>query len=160
MRVFLKFFLLFLVLETTNSCNSPDRKAEMIRELMEVDRQFARESVELGVNEAFLKYIDDNCVLLRPNRHPVVGREKIAEMFSKPDSNFTLDWTPLAGDISESGDLGYTYGTYRSEMYSPEGELVTHEGTYVSIWKKDSLGHWKFVLDTGNQGLGKKPESN
>ncbi len=132
----------------------------MIRELLEIDRQFARESVENGVNEAFLKYIDNDCVLLRPNRHPVVGREKIAEMFSNPDSNFTLDWTPLSGDISESGDLGYTYGTYRSEMYSPEGELIVNQGTYVSIWKKDSKGNWKFVLDTGNQGLGQKPESN
>jgi ketosteroid isomerase-like protein len=39
---------------------------------------------------------------------------------------------------------------------SPEGTLVTREGTYVTIWKKGQNGNWKFVLDTGNQGLGKK----
>ena len=43
-------------------------------------------------------------------------------------------------------------------MDSPEGEEVTREGTYVTIWKKDADGNWKFVLDTGNQGLGVKNE--
>ena len=28
------------------------------------------------------------------------------------------------------------------------------QGTYVSIWKKDKIGAWKFVLDSGNQGIG------
>jgi ketosteroid isomerase-like protein len=27
-------------------------------------------------------------------------------------------------------------------------------GTYTSIWKKQSDGTWKFVLDTGNEGVG------
>jgi hypothetical protein len=27
------------------------------------------------------------------------------------------------------------------------------KGTYVSIWKKDENGNWKWVLDTGNPGL-------
>jgi ketosteroid isomerase-like protein len=52
--------------------------------------------------------------------------------------------------------MGYTYGIYTVEMDSPEGTVVTKEGTYATIWKKDKDGNWKFVLDTGNQGLGKK----
>jgi ketosteroid isomerase-like protein len=31
-------------------------------------------------------------------------------------------------------------------------------GTYISIWKKQSDGNWKFVLDSGNEGVGKEGE--
>jgi len=128
----------------------------MIGELMAVDRDFARLSLEIGAHESFLAYIDDSCVLLRPNRQPVIGRKKIEEMYSKPDTSFILKWEPLFAEIAESGDLGYTYGIYTVEMDSPEGNSVTRDGTYVTIWRKDANGNWKFVLDTGNQGLGNK----
>ena len=128
----------------------------MIGELMEVDRDFARLSLEIGAHESFLVYIDDSCVLLRPNRQPVIGRKMIEEMYSKPDTSFTLKWEPMFAEIAESGDLGYTYGIYTVEMDSPEGNSVTRDGTYVTIWRKDANGNWKFVLDTGNQGLGNK----
>jgi len=144
----------FILLLT--GCEDTKRRERMVNELMEVDREFARQSVEKGSHESFLAYIDDSCVLLRPNRQPVIGRKKIEEMFSTPDTSFTLNWEPLFADISESGDLGYTYGIYTVQMDSPEGDLVNKEGTYVTIWEKDQNGNWKFVLDTGNQGLGKK----
>ena len=144
-------FILFLY-----GCNDSHKNRRMANKLMEIDREFARLSVEKGATASFLRYIDDSCVLLRPNHYPVVGRQKIEEMFRSPDTSFTLNWEPLFADISSSGDLGYTYGTYNVEMDSPEGPVVTKEGTYVTIWKKDRNGDWKFVLDTGNQGLGNK----
>jgi ketosteroid isomerase-like protein len=137
-------------------CDETSKHGRMARELIDVDLEFARQSIELGAHESFLNFIDDSCVLLRPNRYPVIGREKIEEIYSKPDTSFTLNWKPLSAEISQSGDLGYTYGIYTVQMDSPEGNVVTKEGTYVTIWKKDRNGKWKFVLDTGNQGLGKK----
>jgi ketosteroid isomerase-like protein len=148
--VLMLFFILLLA-----GCSNNIKQNKLANELMEIDREFARQSVEKGSHQSFLMYIDDSCVLLRPNRLPVIGRQKIEEMYSKPDTSFTLNWKPLFADISESGDLGYTYGTYTVEMDSPEGKSVTMEGTYVTIWKKDKNGDWRFVLDTSNQGLGK-----
>jgi ketosteroid isomerase-like protein len=130
-----------------------------VNELLEVDREFSDLSLKIGAPESFLTYIDDSCVLLRPNRNPVIGRKKIEELYSTPDTSFTLSWKPLSADISGSGDLGYTYGIFTVSMDSPEGIKVTKEGTYVTIWKKDINGNWKFVLDTGNQGLGQKNET-
>lgn len=146
--------VLFLSSLFFTSCNDDQKQERMLAELMEVDRAFSDLSLEIGAHESFLAYIDDSCVLLRPNRKPIVGRNDIEEMFSKPDTSFTLTWEPLAADLSASGDMGYTYGIYTVQMDSPEGLAVTKEGTYVTIWKKDRNGKWKFVLDTGNQGLG------
>jgi ketosteroid isomerase-like protein len=125
-----------------------------VNELYEVERRFCDLSAEKGAHEAFLTFIDDSCALLRPNRYPVIGKEKIKDLFNKPDKSYTLSWEPKFADISSSGDLGYTFGIYQVKMDSPEGQIVTKEGTYVTIWKKNQNGEWKFVLDTGNQGLG------
>jgi ketosteroid isomerase-like protein len=149
--------LIFLTL-LQSGCDQASRQKQMAAQLLQVDRDFARLSVEKGATASFLAYIDENCVLLRPNRAPVIGRDKISEMYSTPDTSFTLNWEPLFADIASSGDLGYTYGIYTIEMDSPEGTTVTKEGTYATFWKKDKDGNWKFVLDTANQGLGKKKE--
>lgn len=148
--------IITLVIIILSGCIKTNNHERMVNELIEVDQEFAKQSVIKGSHSAFLEYIDDSCVLLRPNREPVVGRAKISEMFSSPDTTFSLNWNPLFAEVSESGDLGYTYGTFSIQMDSPEGAVVTKEGTYVTIWKKDHDGSWKFVLDTGNQGLGKK----
>jgi ketosteroid isomerase-like protein len=138
----------------SSGCNDSNKYEKAKKELIEVDLEFAKKSVAEGSNSAFLNYIDDSCVLLRPKRMPVVGRKNIEVMFSTPDTTFTLDWKPLYADVSQSGDLGYTYGIYTIDMDSPEGKTVTKKGTYVTIWKKNEKGEWRFVLDTGNQGIG------
>lgn len=136
-------------------CRKRDRE-ELRQELMNVDRAFSELSQEKGINKAFLEYIDDSVVLLRPNRLPVLGKEKVEENYSQADTNISLTWTPLYADVALSGDLGYTYGLYRYVIYLPEGDSETMEGSYASVWKKGADGNWKFVLDTGNSGLGRK----
>jgi len=98
-------------------------------------------------------------VLLRKNSFPIVGKAIIKEkFFSSSDSGYTLTWKPLYADIAQSGELGYTYGVYEFKAMDPEGKPIIGTGTYVSIWKKDQLGNWKFVLDTGNEGLEPKEQ--
>jgi ketosteroid isomerase-like protein len=145
----------FLIILFAGCIKTIDHK-QAVRELLDVDLKFAEKSMAVGSHTAFLEYIDDSCVLLRPKKMPVIGKEKIVEMFSSPDTSFTLNWTPAFAEVSKSGELGYTYGIYTVQMDSPDGSLVTKEGTYVTIWKKNKKGEWKFVLDTGNQGIGPK----
>ena len=149
----------FISIVFLSGCDEANKYERAKSELMQVDRDFSDLSIKIGAHESFLAYIEDSCVLLRPNRMPVVGRQKIVEMYSSPDTSFTLTWEPLFADISSSGDLGYTYGIYTVQMDSPEGEQVTKDGTYVTIWKKGKDGKWRFVLDTGNQGLGQQNDT-
>jgi len=63
-----------------------------------------------------------------------------------------LLWTPLGGGVSASGDLGYTYGTYEFRSRDEDGKLGSTYGKYATIWRKQSDGSWKVVLDMGNVG--------
>jgi ketosteroid isomerase-like protein len=143
-----KIFSTLLVLLISFGCNK-HTSIDMNKELIAIDREFSALSKEKGMNRAFLYYVAEDGVMLSPNKMPIVGKEKINALFQSNDSDKEFTWEPLYADISESGELGYTYGTY---TITTEGEI--QKGTYVSIWKKDSGGKWKFVLDSGNDGLG------
>lgn len=151
----LSFLILFstisLFAQTNNSLSSLD---ENRRNLMGVDKEFSKLSETLGVNKAFIFYVAEDGVLLRPNNPPIIGKKTMAEkVFSEPDSGYTLTWQPLYADIAQSGELGYTFGIYEMKTKDQEGKEILENGTYVSIWKKDQFGDWKLVLDTGNEGL-------
>ena len=120
--------------------------------MLEADRAFSRLCEEKGMKQAFLEYIDSNGVLLRPNHLPLLGADAIDFLIQQNDSAFTLKWEPRTGTVAHSGELGYTYGIY--ELKPGTKDTIIY-GNYVSIWKKQSDGKWKFVLDTGNEGIGK-----
>ena len=119
--------------------------------MMDADRAFSRLSEVKGMKAAFLDYIDSNGVLLRPKHLPLLGADAIDFLIQQNDSSFTLKWEPKNGMVAASGDLGYTYGLY---ILKPTSADTLIYGNYVSIWKKQSDGKWKFVLDTGNEGIG------
>jgi ketosteroid isomerase-like protein len=108
-------------------------------------------SVKEGMFSAFLSYMAEDGVILRDNSFPDKGKKALRERFEgKSDTSFVLSWDPLFENISASGDLGYTYGTHAT-LEKATG-LITR-GTYITIWQKQSDGNWKFVLDTGTEGL-------
>ena len=119
--------------------------------LLQTDREFSEMSEREGMFKAFLFYIADDGVILRNNSFPSKGKASLNDYFAgRSDTSFILAWEPLFENLSESGDLGYTYGIYTNTVKSTGS---VQKGTYVSIWKKQKDGSWKFVLDTGTQGL-------
>jgi ketosteroid isomerase-like protein len=119
--------------------------------LLKTDIDFSAMSGEKGMYKAFLFYVANDGVMLRNNAFPLEGKESLSSLFSKSDdSGFILRWQPLFEKISQSCDLGYTYGIF-SNTDKTTGKVS--KGTYVTIWEKQHDGKWKFVLDTGTQGL-------
>mgnify|MGYP003593614523 FL=1 len=148
------FIFLFIIAAVFFSCRQKDAKLAVTadkNEVLNADIEFSRLSETKGMKAAFIEYIDSNGVLLRPNEMPIIGANAIDYLIQQNDTGYSLTWQPNGGDISLSGDLGYTYGIYA--MRSSSKDTVIY-GTYTSIWKKQQDGKWKFVLDTGNEGVG------
>ena len=120
-------------------------------EMMEADRRFSKMSEEKGMKAAFIEYLDSNGVLLRPGRLPIAGADAVDILIQQNDAAYTMTWEPRNGVIAKSGELGYTYGIY---ALRPSAKDTVIYGTYVSIWKKEKGGTWKYVLDSGNEGIG------
>ena len=116
---------------------------------MAAERAFARTSVEKGIRESFLTFFAEDGINFQP--HPVKTREALlkrpAPQVRPP---IELNWQPAYADVSRAGDLGYTTGPYTLTDLSPD-KRPTQYGTYFSIWKKQSDGAWKVVVDAGIQ---------
>lgn len=147
---------LLLLTMITFSCteNGTQQSQPKPDEILQADRDFSTLSKAEGMKKAFLAFADESVVMLRDNGMPIIGKSSLESHYQNfTDSTFTLIWEPLYADISLSGELGYSYGIFtltpRDKSQKPE------QGTYCTVWKKDAEGNWKFVLDTGNDGLGK-----
>jgi ketosteroid isomerase-like protein len=121
--------------------------------LLKADKDFATYSEEKGIKNAYLEFVDSNGVLLRPNSVPIAGADAIDYIIAMQDENYTMTWKPNDAVVAASGELGYTYGTY---LLKPSVGDANFYGTYVSIWKKQADGKWKFVLNTSNEGVGEE----
>lgn len=153
MNNFLIFWALVLCLISCREPqkNEPGSGAFDKIEMLKADKEFSRMSEEKGMKMAFIEYLDSNGVLLRPNKLPIAGADAIDYLIRQNDSDYTLTWEPRNGAVAKSGELGYTYGVY---ALRPSTKDTVIYGTYVSIWKKDKNGRWKYVLDSGNEGIG------
>jgi ketosteroid isomerase-like protein len=154
-RVNLLFFVFIIIFLSIISCKKT-AKTSSTGDLLKTDRAFSKMSELKGMHAAFIEYIADEGVLLRNNSYPLKGKESLIDLYAgSDDSSFTLVWEPLYEQISSAGDIGYTYGIYNNTEH---GSRVVSRGTYVTIWQKEEDGSWKFVLDTGTQGLPDKSE--
>lgn len=151
-----RFLLILSILLPFSNCGKREKKAEgpnLTEEkihLLKADADFSALSTERGMKAAFMEFMDSNAVLLRPGYVPLVGANAIDFLLQQTDTSYTLSWKPKAAYVSRQADMGYTYGIYALEPKSADTVLY---GTYVSIWKKREDGKWKFVLDSGNDGI-------
>jgi ketosteroid isomerase-like protein len=122
-----------------------------LQNMMETDRAFSRMSEEKGVSEAFVYYADEKVILTEENKPPVIGIEELKMRFNRPKNpDMTLTWEPLKGDVAESGELGYTFGRWEIKSKTTSGIDTLTNGVYISVWKKQADGSWRFVLDGGH----------
>jgi ketosteroid isomerase-like protein len=77
----------------------------------------------------------------------VYGREAVAALFGPADPDHKLEWAPEYGIVASSGDLGFTVGFARSIVVAT-GQ--TGWIKYMTIWKKQRTGEWRYVQDGGN----------
>ena len=117
-------------------------------ELIKTDKEFSDKSVKEGMAAAFTAYADEDVILMRDKQYPILGIKELKEYYSKiKNRNVQLEWSPVKAEISKSGEFGYTFGNW---IYSTKDSKDTVYGNYVTIWKKQKDGSWKFVLDGGN----------
>lgn len=115
------------------------------KDLLKHDRAYAQASLKEGVVKAFNSYSTPEVRLYREGSLPTDHRQTSVALLVAATTG-QVSWTPIDGDVSRSGDLGYTHGTYE---ITDASKKVTERGSYVRIWR--GFGHeWRIVLDVTN----------
>lgn len=129
-----------------------DRDAEIAVErerLFRTDAEFSDLSEQKGAREAFASYCTDDATILPTNGSPVTGKDSIRALMSD-SSGTVLTWKPAKAEVAGSGDLGYTWGMYEVHGRNDAGKPSSRYGKYLTVWKKQQDGSWKFIVDIGN----------
>jgi ketosteroid isomerase-like protein len=123
------------------------------QKLMETSRAWSR-AAQGGDVDATLAYWSDDAVVIQPGQEVARGRESQRRMIEgmKKLPGFRISWEPLEARISDGGDMGYLIERNTVTMNGPDGRPVTQHYRAVTIWRKQSDGSWKNVVDISNAG--------
>jgi len=114
-------------------------------EIMQVESDFAELLEKEGLHAAFIAYAANDAVLMR-NNQLIIGRDSIDLKYTGENSK-GLNWKPEFVDVSDSGDMAYTYGYYSFKFVDKEGNPSESKGVFHTVWKRQKDKTWKFVWD-------------
>jgi ketosteroid isomerase-like protein len=142
----MKYLILFLLLMATSvMAQEPDTSSALFS-LREAERNFAKESVMIGRNAAFAKNVAEESALFT-DKWITNGKQFSKERKAAP---VVLKWEPEFMDISASGDFGISTGPWEVQEYRPNTAALA-TGYFLTVWKKQSDGEWKVILDGGSE---------
>jgi len=136
---------LFLVLLSCKTNNTMDSTEKWKQEICEAEQQFANMVQEEGIHNAFVAFAANDATIMR-NNTLIKGKQAIDD-FYKDSHAKTLTWKPDFIEVANSGDLGYTYGTYHYTYKDSTGKEQVDTGIFHTVWKRQQDGTWKFVWD-------------
>lgn len=143
----MKEFLILAIGVFLTSCNNVD-KEEIKKEIFQAEKAFEKMTAEKGIPQAFYYFADENAVIKRENDTLIMGKENIKTYYEKSNNeNAKVNWTADFIDVSDCGNLAYTYGNYRWLIKNDEGEIVEYKGVFHTVWKRQQDGNWKYVWD-------------
>lgn len=122
---------------------APEPIPAALLKMADAERAFARRAREATVRQAFVDFFADEAIAFEPG--PVPARESLRKRDAPQPAGFQLLWEPRLGDIATSGDLGYLTGP--AEYINP-GRPNTYS-CYFSVWKRQSDGEFRVILDVG-----------
>jgi len=128
-----------------------DADVRAIREL----EQKAKEAAEAKDLNRYVSFYAADAVLFWPGTPMVKGQAAIRDFMqaflSMPE--FSLSFETEKVEVSQAGDLAYTYGTNKVALMDPNGKKMKDKGKYLTVYRKQPDGIWKVVADIGNSDL-------
>ena len=133
---------------------APDTRAQDEAAIRAAETAWSAAAQAKDLEKAISYYAADGSTL-PPNEPKATGTAEIRKtwesMLSAPGMN--LSWTTTSVEIARSGDMAYSLGAYTMAMTGPDGKPMSDRGKYATIWKKQTDGNWKTVVDVFNSDL-------
>ena len=138
-----KILVLLLVLSVAAVVQGQSALQEMVK----TEHAFADMAEQKNTRDAFMAFIADDGLLFRPGA--VNGKKWMIEHPVPPsDKKPLLAWRPSFAGMSASGDMGFTTGPWEFKG-DVKDEKPSGYGHFVTVWKKQADGSWRFVVDLG-----------
>ena len=122
--------------------------------LRDLDAKWSAAAGAKDVDKTVSYYAAD-AIVMPPNASRAMTKETIRsawkEMLTSPGAAIT--WKATKVEVAKAGDLAYVSGTYEQLMTDASGNQAKDRGKYVEIFKKQTDGTWKVIVDIWNSDL-------
>jgi len=109
------------------------------------DLDFSARSVKAGAGPAFAEFVAPDGASVGTGKSEVTcGHDAVAKALEGIGPG-VLTWAPRVADAAPSGDLAFTSG----DAIIKDGNDISYSN-YLTIWKRQADGKWRFVADGGN----------
>ena len=116
--------------------------------IIRADSEFAESSSLLGPATAFADAVaPDGVVFAGPQ--VLVGPRAIHDYYEQQRGT-SIIWHPTYAVAAGSRDLGFSIGESVVTSRGPSGAAVQRFGKYLTVWRRQPNGEWKFVVDGGS----------
>ncbi|SNR79516.1 YybH family protein [Dokdonia pacifica] len=116
-------------------------------EVMNVEKAFNDMAQKEGLIKAFEFYAAEDGVIRR-GKKVIKGKKAIADWYKKDvRPNETLTWIPTYIEVSNAGDMAFTYGDYTFTSLDSLGTKKINKGIFHTVWRRQADGTWRFVWD-------------
>ena len=121
-----------------------------LEQVRAADTTFSALAQRVGTGRAFGDFAADNAQIFSTPGEFITGPRAISESFGPSGGSGALVWHPVAGDVAESGDLGFTVGNAVFTGQREDGGQIVRYSKYLTVWKKQRDGGWRYVVDGGS----------
>ena len=130
------------------SCQTSTDKEVIKKEIYNAEKAFEKMVGDEGIPEAFYFFADEQAVIKRENDTLIIGKEQIKSYYEQnAPAGATVNWTPDFIDVSDCGNMAYTYGKYTWRVKNKAGEYKELIGVFHTVWKRQADKSWKYVWD-------------
>jgi ketosteroid isomerase-like protein len=122
--------------------------------LKNLDSEWSKAAGAKDVDKT-VSYYAAAAVVMPPNIPSLTTKEAIRGLWQSmlTSPGFSGGWNATRVEVARSGELGYVSGTYEFTERDTGGQPMTDKGKYLEVWKKQTDGSWKCVIDMFSSDL-------
>jgi hypothetical protein len=120
-----------------------------LQSLIDADNLFGRSINFRGGQRALLRFGLENSRVYLPGMAPAVGAESASSVYgafldNQLSTTNPISLTYLGGFLSESKEMGYTYGTMEADTDDDEEGFITD---YLRLWRFTNSNEWRIAVE-------------
>lgn len=127
----------------------PAGKEALKAELAKMEDAFCAMAKEKGILAAFEYFAAPDVAFVDTDPRRFRGLAAVRERIGPDQPGVSVTWSAMFTDVSDDGTLGYNWGRYEWRSPGPDGKERVRTGFFLTIWKRQPDGTWRYVMDNG-----------
>lgn len=124
-------------------------KDKLKKEVAAMEDAFSGMAQEKGLLAAFTHFAAPDVAFIDTDPRKFRGLDAVRKRMGPDQPGVKLTWSASFTDVSDDGTLGYNYGRYESRHPGPDRQEIVRGGWFLTIWKRQPDGSWRYVMDNG-----------